>query len=107
MAQMTPAARADGFARGKAWAVPVFLTFGQFFARDVTAQYKLSLMTNAKSYLMVRYTPIVSSDPVNCMLTDAYGNFGLLGFVMVAITLGLLNALGSAALAAPRSGRGF
>jgi len=107
MAQMTPAARADGFARGKAWAVPVFLTFGQFFASDVAEQYKLSLMTNAKSYLMVRYTPIVSSDPFSCMLTDAYGNFGLLGFVMVAITLAVLYAVGSAALATPRSAGGL
>jgi hypothetical protein len=107
MAQMTPAAKADGFARGQAWVVPVFLTFGQFFARDVANQYKLSLMTNAKSYLMVRYTPIVSSDPFNCLLTDAYGNFGLVGFAMVAIALGMLYALASAALATPRSAGGL
>jgi hypothetical protein len=56
---------------------------------------------------MVRYTPIVSSDPFNCMLTDAYGNFGLVGFVMVAIVLGVLHALGGAALATPRSAGGL
>jgi len=107
MAQMTPAAKADGFAHGQAWVVPVFLTFGQFFARDVADQYKLSLMTNAKSYLMVRYTPIVSSDPFSCMLTDAFGNFGLAGFALVAIVLALIHAMCGAVLISPRSGGGL
>lgn len=92
MAQLTPLADARGYAWGRAWAVPAFLSVGGLVDPDRTRQLKLSLATTAKSYLMNEYTWIRTDDYYSCMLTDAYGNFGMLGFPLVALALAFTTA---------------
>lgn len=94
MAKMTPSAKEDFFARGKAWEKPIIATFGALFKPKQAKQLKLERMTTTKRYLMIEYTSITSPDYPSCRLVGPYGNFGPLGFLLVAALLGIFCRLG-------------
>jgi len=58
----------------------------------LTEQLKRATLTNAKTFMLLRYAGLALPDYYACMLTDAYGNFGRAGFVLVAAVLGGLAA---------------
>ena len=78
--QMEPALEARGFAWGRAWKIPAALVVLPVIDPAKARAYKLTYDITAKNYLMRHYTDLPDTDHVSCILTDAYGNFGLLGF---------------------------
>jgi hypothetical protein len=98
MARMKPALESAGYAWGKAWKVPVALVYLPVVDPAKAREYKLSLDMAAKNYLMRQYTDIKDADYVSCMLTDAYGNFGYLGFLMLGLFLGTATGLSTRAM---------
>jgi len=105
MARITPQAIEEGFAFGAAWRIPAYVAIAQLFSRSSVNAYKLSYMTTAKSYLMRHYTDDLQgqTDYYSSVLTDAYGNFWVLGFPLVAWVLAIACAYGTKFLATPRS----
>ena len=85
--RMKPNLERDGYAWGKAWEVPFALMYLPLTDPAKAREIKLSLNLAAKTYLMRNYTDIRSADYVSCILTDAYGNFGKLGLVLVGLFL--------------------
>ena len=55
-------------------------------------EFRLSLETNAKSYLMTHYLGWRVADYYSCMMTDLFGNFGLIGFPIGALVVGLTSS---------------
>ncbi len=88
---------------GKAWSNPIFMIFGLFINKEKTDKLKLTTDTSAKNYLMENFTDIKLPDYYSCMLTDAYGNFWIIGLVFVAIVLAKLSAYIDKNLLKPRS----
>jgi hypothetical protein len=101
MARMKPALQSLGYAWGRAWEVPVALMYLPLVDPPKAREYKLSLNMAAKNHLMRRYTSITAADYVSCMLTDAYGNFGYLGFAFVGIFLGTVTGWAMRLMARP------
>jgi hypothetical protein len=85
--RMKPQLERDGYAWGKAWEVPFALMYLPLSDPAKAREIKLSLNLAAKTYLMRKYTDITAADYVSSILTDAYGNFGKLGLVMVGLFL--------------------
>ena len=85
--RMKPNLERDGYAWGKAWEVPFALMYLPLTDPAKAREIKLSLNLAAKTYLMRNYTDIRSADYVSSILTDAYGNFGKLGFALVGLFL--------------------
>jgi hypothetical protein len=92
MALIADRVDAEGPALGKAWAVPLVVSLDPIVRTPFTEQLKRAALTSAKSYLLLSYAGIALPDYYNCMLTDAYGNFGVPGFLLVAGVLGVLVA---------------
>jgi len=88
---------------GKAWSNPLFMIFGIFVNKEKANDLKRNTITTAKSYLMENFTDIKLPDYYSCMLTDAYGNFWILGLVFVAAFLAKLSAYIDKNLFRPRS----
>jgi hypothetical protein len=85
--RMKPNLERDGYAWGKAWEVPFALMYLPLTDPAKAREIKLSLNLAAKTYLMRKYTDITAADYVSSILTDAYGNFGKLGFALVGLFL--------------------
>ena len=75
----------DGYARGAAWERPVVVLIGQFFLSEQAQELKRSARTTAKTYLLENYTTLDPGDYYSCAFTDAYGNFGPFGYLLLAI----------------------
>jgi len=75
----------SGYELGAAWKTSAIVTVTQFVAPDISRKYKILARTTPKSYLIEKYTDLDPGDFPSCMLTDAYGNFGVLGFFFAAI----------------------
>ncbi len=104
MARITPAALSDGYASGEAWKYTAYTFLGQFISRSAVEEYKLNRLADPKIYLLRRYTSFDPLDWPVSIVTDAYGNFGLAGLLMVAVALGLVYGLASRAMAESLSG---
>lgn len=91
---------AQGPALGRAWAVPLLLQLDPLFRTELTEQMKRAALTTAKSFLLLQYAGIAEPDYYSCMISDAYGNIGLPGFLAVALLLALACAFATAGLRA-------
>ena len=89
---------AQGPAMGTAWAVPFVLSLDPIVRTPFSVAAKTANLTSAKSWLLLRYSGVGKTDYYSCMLTDAYGNFSIYGFLLPAILLGFLLARATAAL---------
>ncbi len=89
---------AQGPAYGSAWAVPLLLQADPLFRTELTEQMKRAALTTAKSFLLLQYAGIAEPDYYSCMISDAYGNLGLPGFLAVALLLALTCAFATAGL---------
>lgn len=92
MARMTPAAEQEGFANGEAWSGFALvmigqLTLGSVVSSDEVAKNKESFLVSPKKYLLDRYVEDNRIDYPSCVLTDLYGNFGLVGFPIGAVVV--------------------
>lgn len=101
MAEIMPAAEREGFAKGDAWKGMAVVALFQYFGSKAAVEYKESYLASPKAYLIQRYTNLGTVDYFSCILTDAYGNFGLLGFPMVALVLAWCCAYSTVAIARP------
>jgi hypothetical protein len=88
----------QGPALGTAWAVPFVLSLDPIVRTPFTVQAKRANLTSAKSWLLLRYGGVAKTDYYSCMLTDAYGNFSIYGFLLAALVLGPIIAFATAAL---------
>jgi len=93
IAMIQPGMESFGAARGAAWVIPFVLSLDPIIRTDQTLTLKRLAMTNAKSYLLLRYTGLEMVDYFSCELTDLYGNFGYAGFPAAAVLLAALLAL--------------
>lgn len=89
----------SGPAWGRAWALPFFISLDPIVRTDFTIQAKSVSLTSTKSFLLLMYAGIGASDYYSCILSDAYGNLGLLGFLASAFVLAGLLAWSSTVLA--------
>lgn len=89
---------AQGPAYGTAWAVPLVLSLDPIIRTDLTEQMKRATLTSSKSFLLLQYAGRAESDYYSCMISDAYGNLGLPGFLVVALVLAALCAFATAGL---------
>jgi hypothetical protein len=92
MARITPAAEQQGFAKGEAWRGFVLVTIGQLtlgsvISSEEVAANKAAFLGSPKKYLMDQYLDGDWIDYPSCILTDLYGNFGLLGFPIGAVVV--------------------
>jgi hypothetical protein len=88
---------AQGPALGTAWAVPFVLSLDPIVRTPFSVEAKRANLTSAKTWLLLRYGGLAKTDYYSCMLSDAYGNFSIYGFVLAALFLGY--ALGAATAA--------
>jgi hypothetical protein len=88
----------EGPAWGHAWEAPFVLAFDPLIRTDRTEQLKREAQTTAKSYLLLNYAGIDLPDYYSCILSDAFGYLGLLGFPVVALTIGGLCAFSTAGI---------
>jgi len=95
----------ENLAFGKAWSVPILLATGPFIFKELVNEYKLKGFTAAKNFIMMNYTDLTSSDYMTCMLTDAYANFWIFGFIIVGFVLGIFCAYIDKNLRYPESSR--
>lgn len=82
----------QGPAYGALWAVPALLALDPIVRTSVTEQLKRATLTNAKTFMLLRYAGLALPDYYACMLTDVYGNFGRAGFPLAALVIGALAA---------------
>jgi|GEM_PF-2111685 len=92
IAMIQPGMESFGAAKGTAWIVPFVLSLDPIVRTEQTVTLKRLAMTNAKSYLILRYTGLDLIDYYSCELTDVYGNFGYVGFFGAALLLSVLVA---------------
>lgn len=105
MSQMTPVALKTGFAYGKAWVIPLFLTIGPIFFREQSNAIKASYLTDAEGYLLTQYTDLANStmDFNSIFLTDAYCNFFIVGFLLCAFVFSKLISISGYNVIAPKN----
>jgi hypothetical protein len=102
MARMKPGLEKDGFAWGQAWAAPIALVYLPVLDPPEARRMKMTFDIAAKNYLMRKYTDLDQADYFSCMLSDAYGNFGVVGIALVGVTLGAALGLSVRSLGHPR-----
>jgi hypothetical protein len=93
MAQMGPELSQQGFSCGESWKPGLLATVGYLWDGQRARDIKAELATNPKTSLMYDYAGINRPDYPSCILTDAYGNFGLLGIMGAALMLGVTCAV--------------
>lgn len=98
MALIADNVEAQGPALGRAWAVPLLLSLDPIVRTSATEQLKRAALTTSKSFLLLQYAGIAQMDYYSCMLSDAYGNFGVAGFLAVALALASICAFVSAGI---------
>ena len=81
-----------GPAWGRAWAIPFVISLDPIVRTEFTVQAKRVELTTAKSFLLLMYAGIAVPDYYSCMLSDAYGNLGALGFLAAALVLAVVLA---------------
>ncbi|MBX3424443.1 MAG: hypothetical protein KF688_02075 [Pirellulales bacterium] len=101
MALMAPELRHRGFSWGESWVPGILATAGYLWDPGRAEAIKADLATTPKYYLMYDYAGIDKADYPSCILTDAYGNFGLVGVVAAAGVLGFICALARQYVANP------
>lgn len=89
---------AQGPAMGSAWAVPFILSLDPIVKTPFTTEAKRASLTTAKTWLLLRYAGVSKADYYSCMLSDAYGNFAVFGFLFAAAIVGVVLATATAAL---------
>ncbi len=93
----------QGPAMGSAWAVPFVLSLDPIVRTAFTVEAKRAKLTSAKTILLLRYGGVSKLDYYNCMLSDAYGNFSIYGFLLVAVILAFVLATATAAMSGSAS----
>jgi len=89
---------AQGPALGTAWAVPFVLSLDPIVRTPFTVEAKRANLTSAKTWLLLRYGGVGKADYYSCMLSDAYGNFSVYGFLLAALVVGPILAVSTASL---------
>lgn len=89
IAQMAPELARTGYSHGSSWYPSILATFGYLWDPEAAREVKASMGTSPKYFLMYEYAGISLVDYPSCMLTDAYGNFGVFGIFAAAIVLGV------------------
>jgi len=82
-----PAIR-TGFGYGSFWIGPLSLYYYVFTDRGKYREIKQSLRTNPKVYIASRYLGTTIADTPSSILTDAYANFFLAGFILAGVLIG-------------------
>jgi hypothetical protein len=90
----------QGPAMGTAWAVPLVVSLDPIIRTSFTLEAKRANLTTTKTWLLLRYSGVGAADYYSCMLTDAYGNFSVLGFGVAALVVSLMLAWSTAAVRA-------
>lgn len=98
IAMISDNVEAQGPAMGGAWAVPFVLSLDPIVRTPFSVAAKTANLTSAKSWLLLRYSGVGKTDYYSCMLTDAYGNFSVYGFLLPAFVLGVILARATAAV---------
>lgn len=106
MARMVPQIHSDGPAWGVAWQNVSWLV-RRFFDPRGFDDFRLSLATTSKTYLMSRYLNWTFPDYPSCSLTDLFGNFHIIGFVAAAFIYGFFFAFYRRTTETPISGLKF
>ena len=88
----------QGAAHGGAWAVPFVLSLDPIVRTPFTLAAKAAALTSAKSWLLLRYGGVSKTDYYSCMLSDAYGNFSIYGFLFAAAVSAFVLAIATGAL---------
>lgn len=106
MARMLPQIHSDGPAWGVAWQSYSWLV-RRFFDPSGFDDFRLSLATTSKTYLMSRYLNWNFPDYHSCCLTDLFGNFHIIGFMPAAFIFGFFFAFYKRTTETPISGLKF
>lgn len=85
VAQMSPSLERHGLEWGNAWRTPIFMLVGYLIDPGEYMRLKEEAMTTAKAFLLAEHTDIRARDYYSCALTDAYGNFGAVGYLLAAV----------------------
>jgi len=94
MALMKDGIDANGPAWGEAWIKPLWFAVSQPFRRLAGLDPK-EFVGSTKVILLKEYASIDVPDYASCLLTDAYGNLGYLGFLMISILSAVACAIGT------------
>jgi len=104
MAQITPHAFRRGFAHGEAWDNFFLFIYGPILFPEKVKKLKELRQTTAKGFLIKKYLKYDEDDYYSSILTDSYGNYGLLGFIFCAIIIAPLIFLASTFIKNPQKG---
>ena len=104
IAQITPAAWKDNYAKGKAWVPGVVASLGPLVSPELARRYKEELATNAKVYLLRWYAHRDEADYFSCAITDVYGNLGPPGVLFAGVFYGFVFAYAVRWVAQPKRG---
>jgi hypothetical protein len=102
IAEIRPSLERGGFEWGGAWRIPFFMMVGAFVDAAEYAVIKAEGITTAKSWMLERHTTIGLHDYYSCALTDAFGNFGVVGYLLCATYFAFAVALAERLLRARR-----
>jgi hypothetical protein len=89
---------AQGPALGTAWVVPFVLSLDPIVRTPFSVEAKRANLTSAKTWLLLRYGGVSKADYYSCMLSDAYGNFSIYGFLFAGLVVGSIVAVATASL---------
>ena len=102
---ISPVLQERGFPLGEAWYSPFISLFGPLVGSTEAITLKAIGMTTAKAFMIGEYTNLSAVDYQSCGLTDAYGNFGPVGFILAGFVHGVFLGLITRLLMHGRSGR--
>jgi hypothetical protein len=105
MAKMTPTAQEKGYALGKAWGVPLFLSIAPVLFPQQAQAIKSSYLTDSESYLVMNYTDLANStmDFNSVWVTDLYCNFSFWGFLICSLFIGYVIVYAKGRILYPRT----
>ena len=103
IALMAPELSRSGYSWGASWYPSFLATFGYLWNPDAAREVKANMATSPKYYLMYEYAGIDMVDYPSCLLTDAYGNFSILGIFIAGLVLGVGCSLTQQFLTSPPS----
>jgi len=87
MARLDGPIERQGPALGAAWQGTYWI-IGRFIDPAGFDQVRLAMTTTSKSYLMQQYLHWAPPDYFSCTLTDLFGNFHVIGFLIGGLTIG-------------------
>jgi hypothetical protein len=88
--KIRPMVEREGPSYGVAWGIPLIAALDPIFPSELGKRLKSAALTSSKSVLLLIYAGEAAVDASSSMLTDAYGNFGVLGFTFAGIVLGIV-----------------